>query len=150
MLIVVMIGIGIWLPNYLILEKGVNLSANSADVFKCLTRSANWSEWGASWAETPAVFEIRQQIFLPQLGFAQAAVIKDIVNNEYLNLQGENSSLSFVLEDEDQQTWLSMTLEEKLGNNPLKKLSRHFFNATSVAQLTRLLAQISKTCQARK
>ncbi len=149
-LLIAVLSVGFWLPNYLVLEKGININITSDRLYNCLTHPENWQKWGAKWKIEPATFAIGELINLPQLDINQTVRIEDIVDEEYLNFQGDSISLALQLENEDRNVWLALTYEEDLGKNPFNKLFHHLFHSQLVTQLENSLYQIKKTCSTKK
>ncbi|HFB64571.1 MAG TPA: hypothetical protein ENJ60_03430 [Aeromonadales bacterium] len=145
-LLIAVLSFGLWLPNYLVLEKGININITSDRLYNCLTHPENWQQWGAKWKTQPVEFKVGDQLEFTQLVKASPLVIEELVEGEYINFQGEIISLALLLENEGTQTWLSISIEEKLGNNPLKKLMRHFFHSGTTQQLNFNLKLIAQTC----
>lgn len=148
-LLIIVVGLlsfGIWVPNYLIIEDGINVSTTSEQLFKCLIQPKNWQKWGAKWNSQTVEFKVGENLELTQLMKGSPLVIEELVEDEYINFQGKAKSLALQLENEGTQTWLSITVEEKLGSNPLKKLMRHFFHGHTTQQLKFNLKLIVQTC----
>lgn len=141
--LVLIIAFGVWLPEYNVDDLGAKIENQPDQVFECLLATETWDKLKAKVA--PEHEQLSMDDKLEFLG--QKFVVSDLEMNEFMNFSGHPVSISFELEPEAAQTWLTISTENQLGKNPFKKLYDYFFDKQLKTSTQIAISKIAQICK---
>jgi len=115
LLFALVMAFGYWLPQYIILEEGIDLAEIPTQFYSCLLNNNSTDS-----PKVPMVIGSSIPIISKIL---PNAVISDIDVDEFVILKNhQNASLIITIEDDGESFWLKLTVEQNLGFNPIYKI----------------------------